>query len=170
MERKIEEDIKTEKSTIIARRIQLHFVGECIACIILLLLSLILLYFNIFAFVFTFALIGVGGFVELFNIYRNNHSQEIRITYKNNYFTIYDQKANKMLIRVEDVKNLNYKNKKSFIATPYFFSEKEYNYGKLYIYYLNNGETYKLTLKNIAEPDKAYDKMIHILEWDQIQE
>ena len=170
MDTQIEKNVRKEKSTIIATRIQLHFVRECIAYIILLLLSLLLIYFNFVVFIFVFALIGIGGFVELFFIYKNNHSQEIRITYKNDCFTIYDEVANKMIIKVKDIKYLHYKNKKSFVVTPYYFSEREYNYGKLYIYYINNAETYKLTLKNIAEPDKVYDKIIHILEWDRIEE
>ena len=104
MDTQIEKNVRKEKSTIIATRIQLHFVRECIAYIILLLLSLLLIYFNFVVFIFVFALIGIGGFVELFFIYKNNHSQEIRITYKNDCFTIYDEVANKMIIKVKDIK------------------------------------------------------------------
>ena len=169
MEVKSKEDLEIEKSIIIATRIKLPFVRELIAYIVLLLLSLFFLYFGFFIFLLVFFLIGVGGFVELFFIYKNNHSQGIIITYKNNCFAIYNG-IEKIFIKVEDIKDLSYKNKKSFIVTPYFFSEREYNYGKFYIFYLNDGQTFKMTLKNIAEPDKVYDKIVHILEWDQIEE
>ena len=159
-----------EKSTIIATRIQLNFIGELVAYIILLILSLLLLFVSVSISVCIFFVIGIIGFIELFYIYKNNHSQEIRITYNTDHFTIYDNEARKMRIEKTSIKDLKFNYKKVLFITPYFFSARELNYGKFFIYFLDNGQINKLTLKNIAEPEKVYEKMVHILEWDKIEE
>lgn len=65
---------------------------------------------------------------------------------------------------------MDYKRKKQFIYTPYFISQTEYNYGKFYIYFSDGDKKVKLTIYNVAEPDKVLDKMINILEWNLIEE
>lgn len=164
-----------EKNLIIARRIQLKFVSELIACcfVLIVFLALVILFimvklFNLIIVFGLFSIIfGVWAFFYLKKIYVNNHSNEILITYNNNTFTIVDE-LNPLNINKSKIIDLDYKTKKSFIYTPYFISQTEYNYGKLYIYFEDKGVTQKLTIYNVAEPDKVFVKMSDILGWNEI--
>lgn len=157
-----------ESSLIIARRIQLKFVSELIAYCFLVGIFIILAIFCLSIVLGLLGLVfGVWGFFDLKKIYVNNHSNEILITYNNDTFTIVDE-LNPLHIKKSKIIDLDYKTKKSFIYTPYFISQTEYNYGKLYIYFEDKGVTQKLTIYNVAEPDKVFVKMSDILGWNEI--
>ena len=157
-----------ETSLIIARRIQLKFVPELIGycflvgIFIALAISYLSIILGLFGLVF-----GVWGFFYLKKIYVNNHSNVILITYKDDTFTILDE-LNPLHITKSKIIDLDYKTKKSFIYTPYIISQTEYNYGKLYIYFEDKDVQQKLTIYNVAEPDKVFDKMLDILGWNEI--
>ena len=166
-----------EKNIIIAKRIQLKFVSEIIAyCICFVLLAVFLglfIWLDSLAFIIIFGLLMNGIVIyavfDLRNIYVNNHSNPILITYKNDTFTIVDEIV-PLHIKQSDIVDLNYKLKKSFIVTPYFFSEQTLNYGKLVIWFNNEGEGYKLTIKNVADVDKVFDKLVDVLGWNTIED
>ncbi|MCI6860314.1 MAG: hypothetical protein MR862_04095 [Clostridia bacterium] len=155
-------------SLIIARRIQLKFVPELIAycflvgIFIALAISCLSIILGLLGLAF-----GVWGFFYLKKIYVNNHSNKILITYKDDTFTILNE-LNPLHITKSKIIDLDYKIKKSFIYTPYIISQTEYNYGKLYIYFEDNDAQQKLTIYNVAEPDKVFDKMLDILGWNEI--
>lgn len=114
------------------------------------------------------------GFIiwEIFylrNIYINNHSNPILITYKKDTFEIVDEDA-PLLINQSDIFDLNYKLKKTLIYTPYFIGEQTWNYGKLIIYHTIQDENYKTVIKNVADVDKVFDKMVEMLGWNTIED
>ena len=91
------------------------------------------------------------------------------ITYKDNCFTICDD----LKIDKDDIIDMTFKNKKYFVFSTSFYSEQVWNYGTLILFIKDKKSAdacYKLTLKNVAEPDKVFDKISHILEWDVIEE
>ena len=166
-----------EKSLIIAKRIQLKFISELIAscvCFVIFLGLLVLGIWNdslVAIFIFGLFLVGfsIYAFFYLRNIYFNNHSNAILITYKNDIFTIVDD-IESLNINKSDIVDLDYKLKTSFIFTPYFYSSKTWNYGKLIIYFKSGEQEYKTIIKNVADVDKVFDKMIDMLGWNTIDE
>ena len=166
-----------EKSLIIAKRIQLKFISELIASCVVFVIFLGLLVLGIWIgslvtiFIVGLFLVGfsIYAFFYLRNIYFNNHSNAILITYKNDIFTIVDD-IEPLNINKSDIVDLDYKLKKSFIVTPYFYSSQTWNYGKLIIYFTSEEQVYKTTIKNVADVDKVFDKMIDMLGWNTIDE
>jgi hypothetical protein len=164
-----------EKSLIIAKRIQLKFISELIASCVVIFLGLLTLgiWIDSLVTIFIFGLFLVGfsiyAFFYLRNIYLNNHSNAILITYKNDIFTIVDD-IEPLNINKSDIVDLDYKLKKSFIVTPYFCSSQTWNYGKLIIYFKSEEQGYKTIVKNVADVDKVFDKMIDMLGWNTIDE
>lgn len=166
-------EVNKEKRLIVAKRIQLKFVSELLAsCFLLILFSsvfVMLIMTEILTLIIIFGLIliacAVFFFFHLKNIYINNHSEAILITYKDNAFTIVDD-----VIEKSKIIDLSYKIEKSFVYTPYFFRETVYNYGKFYVYFQDGDEEMKMTIYNVAEPDKVFDKMVDILEWNTLEE
>ena len=63
---------------------------------------------------------------------------------------------------------MDYKNKKSYIVTPYYYSEKVYNYGRVRLYFLDDDKKKKLVLKNILTPDRVFENVVSFLGWDII--
>ena len=57
-----------------------------------------------------------------------------------------------------------------FIVTPYFYRSQTWNYGKLIIYFKSEEQGYKTIVKNVADVDKVFDKMIDMLGWNTIDE
>lgn len=145
----------------------------CFLLIVFIAFAVIFTISKILSLTIIFALVsiafGIWAFFYLKKIYVNNHSNEILITYKNNTFTIVDE-LNPLHIKKSQIVDLDYKTKKSFIYTPYYISQTEYNYGKFYIYFEDKDVSQKLTIYNIAEPDKVFDKMMDILGWNQIED
>jgi hypothetical protein len=166
-----------EKSLIIAKRIHLKFISELIAscvCFVIFLGLLVLgIWIGSLVTIFIVGLFLVGfsiyAFFYLRNIYFNNHSNAILITYKNDLFTIVDD-IEPLNINKSDIVDLDYKLKKSFIWTPYFYSAKTWNYGKLIIFFTSEGQGYKIKIKNVAEVDKVFDKMIEMLGWNILED
>lgn len=169
-----------KKSLIIAERIKLGFASELTAFIIfaaiMIALLIVAIYFEIIMLIVFCAVLLVAiiilGTVDMVYIYRNNHLPPVILTYKNNVFTLCDE-VKPLKIAKEEIVDMTYKNKKSFIYTPYFFSSQEWNYGTL-ILYLKDKESpelcQKLTIKNVADPDKVFEKISHILGWDMEEE
>ena len=167
-----------EKSIIIAQRIRLGY-GSSIA--VFVVLQLFLIFFTVvFALckIFPVALI-IGCLIIAFSLlfafdiknkYINNHLPNIIITQKGNKFFIHDPVEN-LEINKSDIINVNYKNKTSFIILPNFYSATKWNYGKLILKDPESSDScYKLTLDNVAYPDKVYEKLYSILELDVISE
>ena len=166
-----------EKRIIIAKRIQLKFISELIACCVVfviffgLLVLFILIDSLVLIIIFGLLLVGFGiyAFFYLRSIYINNHSNAILITYKNNIFTIEDD-IDPLSINKTDIIDLDYKLKESFIFTPYFYGTQTWNYGKLIISFIDKEQGYKIIIKNVADVDKVFDKMIEMLGWNTIDD
>lgn len=168
----MEENAK--KSLVIARRIQLKFVSELVSSIFLFCAIMVLgIALSFSALIVISALImaifAIYVFFHLKNIYANNHSNEILVTYNNETFKILDEHTS-LYIEKSNITDLNYKREYLFICTPYFISQTQYNYGKFYIYFNDGTKTKKLTIHNVAEPDKVYDKISDILGWNSIDD
>lgn len=166
-----------EKSLIIAKRIQLKFIADliasCVIFVIFLGLLVLCIWIDSLVIIFIVGLFLVGFSIYAFfyfrNIYLNNKSNAILITYKNDIFTIVDDIEPLNIIK-SDIVDLKYKLKKTFIVTPYFYSSKTWNYGKLIIYFKSEEQGYKTIVKNVADVDKVFDKMIDMLGWNTIDE
>ena len=162
------EKIATEKSLIVAYRIKLKWVIDFIASIILSCLLISFLIFLPEMWILWFLILFIIVLYEIFNIIyccNNNNLPNKYITYKDGNFNIYLEEET-LTINKKDIYDLSYKNKKFYIATPYYYSSGEYNYGKLYIYVKDDNNINKLTLNNIANPNKVFDKMCELLEWN----
>lgn len=171
---------ENNKSLIIAERIKLKFVSEIIGFVILIILMLGFLGLSIYlestisitlCAILIIALI-VYGIIHLRNIYIYNHSSSILIKFKDDIFTICDD-IKPITFTKEDLIDMDYKNKKFYFCTPDFWASGEYNYGHITLYLKNDNSTeecYKLTIKNVANPDKVFEKISHILEWDKTDE
>ena len=170
-------DENKEKRLIIAKRIKLKFVSELISSIFIfvILLGLLILGLmnDLLGTIIICGLLLVGftiyAFFYLRSLYINNHSNAILITYKNSVFTIEDG-IEQLNINKTDIVDLDYKLKKSLIWTPYFYSTQTWNYGKLIIFFTSEGQGYKVKIKNVAEVDKVFDKMIEILGWNILED
>ena len=165
------------KSLVIARRIQLKFVSELIAAIFLFFflcaITILFIFINFLILTIIAVLILIifsfHAYFHLKNIYANNHSDEILITYKNNTFKILSD-PDPLYIKKDNITNLDYKLEQSFIFTLHFISLTQYNYGKFYIYFNDGAESIKLTIYNVATPDKVLDKISDILGWNSIDD
>lgn len=169
-----------EKSLIIAERIRLKYVGEVVGFIILIIFTVVFLilcsYLDSIIGIIICSLSLIGVIVlfifDLLKIHKNNNLPSVLITLKKDTFTIHDPVKN-LEIKKTDIIDITYKNKKSFIITPYYYSSTIWNYGTLVLFIKDAESTedcYKLTLKNVANPDKVFDKLYHLLEWDTIEE
>ena len=96
----------------------------------------------------------------------NNQLRDAVITTDEKALIVY-QKDVKLIIPNEIIYDLNYKNEKKFTVTPYIVKEEEYNYGKIIIYYYDDDKKAKLTVKNVANPDRVFEKIGILLGWDQ---
>lgn len=165
---------------IIAKRIKLNLVGEIISFVILVVIIFgflgLSIYWESTVWITLCIIIAITltifGIINLRNIYINNHSPSILIKFKDNRFTICD-KFTSITFSKEDLIDMDYKNKKFYLYTLYLYYSSEYNYGTVVLYLKSDNsieEYYKLTLKNVANPDKVFEKISHICEWDTIKE
>ena len=97
----------------------------------------------------------------------SNDQGPVVITTDGEFLIIY-QNNTKLYIDAEAVYDMDCKNKKSYIVTPYYYSEKVYNYGRLRLYILDGDKTKKLVLQNVLDPDSAIDKIASFLGWDEL--
>ena len=97
----------------------------------------------------------------------NNHQGPIAITTDGEFLIIYQEEV-KLYIDPEAIYDMDYKNKKSYIVTPYYYSEKVYNYGRVRLYFLDDDKKRKLVLKNILTPDRVFENVVSFLGWDII--
>ena len=159
-----------EKSLIIAERIKLPFISNIVCFVIILIVFAGLLTSSIIAeitfltilWLILIIAISIYFIFDIKEVITNNKLDAVIISYKNNFFKIHDP-VESLKINKKNIIDLDYKNKTSYIYTKYYIGSTTYNYGKLYIYYKKNNEEYKLTLKNVANPDKVFEKMCDIL-------
>ena len=163
------------KERILGRRIHFPLTSVVVGYIILTVLDIVAFVLCIIFVDERFPLAIIGAFELLFTIVflcdylpkrANNQLRDVVITTDEESIIVY-KKTVKLFIPIENVYDLNYKNKKSVTATPYVITEKEYNYGRIMLYYYDDDKEAKLTVKNVANPDRVFEKIGILLGWDQ---
>ncbi len=168
----------TENTKIIARRVQLRFKTEFALFIILgtLLLGLTIYFAIIDKTFFVATMLGIPTICfivvwsfRLKRIYKNNHSPEIKITFCDGIFTIYEN-GEILSVQQQDIKRVDYKNKRAFLISPYFISLSEMNYGKVIISVLQNGSWRQIVVDNVYEPSKVCDRFNYFLGFNTFEQ
>ena len=165
---------KTEK--VLARRVYFPLWKDIVAFSVLSAIAIIVVILSYIydfepfykALPWLFELLFIILFLVDFIPHKTSNDQgPVAITTDGEFLIVY-QKNTKLYIDADAVFDMDYKNKKSYIVTPYYYSEKVYNYGKFKLYILDGNRIKKIVLHNILDPDRAIDKIASFLGWDEI--
>ena len=166
---------KANPEKIIAYRVQFRIVSSIIAYVILSVLAItafvFFLKYEVERYVLTIIavvelLFTVIFLIEFISKKRNNSKNSVLITTNEDSLIVYQAKE-RLVIGSDEIYDLSFENKKSYLYTPYSVTTETYNYGKVTIYVFDGEQKYKIRVKNVLNPDRVIEKISTFLKWDE---